>query len=372
MSRAERGPGRWRRGAFALAVSALAVGACSSDDGSDAAGGDGGVPLADVELTGPAGETVSTASWVGEPLVINFWYSSCAPCATELADFASVDAERDDVRFVGVNPLDEVDEMNEFAAERGVSYDLFRDEVAEFQTALGITSFPATVFVDGDGHVHETTGVLDDDELNEHVDRLLAGDSSGGGGGESADGDDGVSDDLVDGWNGIVRDPLPQVDAVDLPLVDDPSTSVGFAADPGDIHVVYFGFTACPDVCPTTMADLAVALRMMGDDAERVDVSMVSVDPERDRDHLAKYTNAFVPGSSGLLTDDQELLRAVGDPFGADWEVRVLDDGTVEVDHTAFLYAVDDQGQLRLTWQFGTPSDLMADDMTRLLDLTSA
>lgn len=324
-------------------------------------------PLAAVEVAGPDGTNVSTSDWVGEPLVINFWYSTCPPCAAELADFAEVDAERDDVRFIGVNPLDTVDDMIEFASERGVTYDLFRDEVAELQTELGIASFPSTVFVDADGNVTETTGVLDAEELRSQVDDLIAGVNSAPSGSET-DSDSQTADGSDGAWNGIVRDPLPQVDAVELPTVDDPATSLSFAADPGEIRVVYFGFTACPDVCPTTMADLAVALRIIGDDAERVDTVMVSVDPARDVDALDAYVNAFVPGSTGLLTDDDELLRAAGAPFGADWEVRTLDDGTVEVDHTAFLYAVDDQGRLALTWQFGTASDLMAADLIRLLD----
>jgi len=361
---------RWRRAltltALAVTTPLLAVGCADDGTGTDAD------PLAAVEVTGPDGTTVSTTDWVGEPLVINFWYSTCPPCAKELADFAEVDDERDDVRFVGVNPLDSIDDMVAFAADRGVDYDLFRDEVAELQTELGIVAFPSTVFVDADGNVIETTGVLDADELRDHIDDLVAG-------AEPADDDPGDDSGTADpfgndGWNGIVRDPLPQVDAAELPIVGapdgpepDPAT-LGFAADPGEVRVVYFGFTACPDVCPTTMADLAVALRILGDDADRVDTVMVSVDPERDRDTVHRYVNAFVPGSTGLLTDDADLLQAAGDPFGASWDVRHLDDGTVEVDHTAFLYAVDDQGRLAVSWQFGTPSDLIAADLTRLLE----
>ena len=362
---------RWRRAltltALAVTTPLLAVGCADDGTGTDAA------PLAAVEVTGPDGTTASTTDWVGEPLVINFWYSTCPPCAKELADFADVDDERDDVRFIGVNPLDTVDDMIAFAGDRGVEYDLFRDEVAELQTELGIAAFPSTVFVDAGGNVVETTGVLDADELRDHIDDLVAGEVPTGDApsqaGDTAD--DPFGD---DGWNGIVRDPLPHVDTVELPIVgdpDDPDTDpgvLGFAAEPGEVQVVYFGFTACPDVCPTTMADLAVALRILGDDADRVDTVMVSVDPERDRDSLHAYVNAFVPGSTGLLTDDADLLEAAGEPFGASWEVRHLDDGTIEVDHTAFLYAVDDQGRLIVTWQFGTPSDLIAADLSRLLE----
>lgn len=121
------------------------------------------------------GDAVSTGDFVGEPLVINFWFSTCVPCAKELADFAEVDAEvGDDVRFIGVNPFDSVQAMERFAGERGVTYDLYRDDLVEFQTALEITFFPYTLFVAPDGTIVEQTGVLDADGLRSRVDDLLA------------------------------------------------------------------------------------------------------------------------------------------------------------------------------------------------------
>lgn len=121
------------------------------------------------------GNEVSSTSWLGEtPLVINFWFSTCIPCERELADFAEIDAETgDDVRFIGVNPLDPVPVMERFAGERGVEYDLMRDERAELQTELGVTFFPYTVFVTSDGEIVEQTGVLDADGLRSRVDALL-------------------------------------------------------------------------------------------------------------------------------------------------------------------------------------------------------
>ena len=172
--------------------------------------------------------------------------------------------------------------------------------------------------------------------------------------------------------SGIVRDPAPQVDLVALPSLSEPGTEVEFRADDGDIQVVYFGFTNCPDVCPTTLADLTVALRMLDDDqAARVDVVMVGVDPERDNEVLDQYVKTFISDAEALGTDDTELLDEAGEPFGASWEVRTVEDGRVEVDHSPFLYAVDDQGQLVLTWQFGASSEDMANDLETLLERTA-
>lgn len=133
-----------------------------------------GDPLPDAGVSDASGAVVSTASFVGEPLVINFWFSTCVPCAKELGEFAEVDAEYGDrVRFIGINPFDSVPVMERFAGERGVTYDLFRDDAVELQTALDITFFPYTIFVAPDGTIVDQTGVLDADGLRERVDDLL-------------------------------------------------------------------------------------------------------------------------------------------------------------------------------------------------------
>jgi len=173
--------------------------------------------------------------------------------------------------------------------------------------------------------------------------------------------------------SGIVRDPAPQVDLVSLPSLSDPGTDVEFRADEGGIQVVYFGFTNCPDVCPTTLADLTVALRMLDpEEADAVDVVMVGVDPERDNEVLDQYVTTFISDAVAAGSDDTELLDEAGEPFGASWEVRTADDGDIEVDHSPFLYAVDDQGRLVLTWQFGASSKDMADDLSTLLERSQA
>lgn len=174
------------------------------------------------------------------------------------------------------------------------------------------------------------------------------------------------------GLSGIVRDPPPQVDAVTLPSLSEPGEEVAFRAEPGGVEVVYFGYTTCPDVCPTTMSDFAIALRRMEpDDAARVETVMVTVDPDRDLDLLDGYVTSFVPDAVAAGTADTELLARSGEPFGASWDVRA-DGDTVEVDHSPFLYVVDDQGQLVLTWQFGTSSEDMASDLTTLLERAEA
>ena len=118
---------------------------------------------------------VTSAELLGNPLVMNLWFSTCAPCAQELPDFAEVHAEvGDEVRFVGINTIDSIEVMERFAGERGVQYELLRDQYAELANGIGAVAFPITLFVTSEGVIIEQTGVLDADELREKVANLIA------------------------------------------------------------------------------------------------------------------------------------------------------------------------------------------------------
>ena len=172
---------------------------------------------------------------------------------------------------------------------------------------------------------------------------------------------------------GIVREPPPTVSESTIPSLTEPGEDIVFAAEEGDLQLVYFGYTNCPDVCPTTLADLTVALRKLPEGmAERVDMVMVTVDPARDLEILPGYVESFIPSADAAGTMDEEVLAAVAEPFGAVYDVRELDSGKIEVDHSPFLYAVDDQGELVLAWQFGAESGDMATDIETLLERSEA
>lgn len=166
---------------------------------------------------------------------------------------------------------------------------------------------------------------------------------------------------------GIVRDPAPSVDGTSLPSLTNPGTDVEFRAAPDGFQAVYFGFTNCPDVCPTTMADWTVALRRLPEDlSARVDTVMVTVDPERDNELLTGYVQSFVPDAEAAGTLDADLLAAVAEPFGVNYSVTTNDDGEIEVAHSGFLYLIDDEGKLIVTWPFGISSQDMAADVEQL------
>lgn len=134
----------------------------------------------------------------------------------------------------------------------------------------------------------------------------------------------------------------------------------------GKAVVVVFGFTHCPDVCPTTLADIAQALKELGADAQRVQVLMVSVDPERDTpESLGKYVTAFDPSFIGLR-GDLAATKKVASEFKIYFEKRKTGE-TYSVDHSAQLYVIDPQGRLRLLVRHDRIAQDLAPDLRAIL-----
>ncbi|MGI9642094.1 MAG: SCO family protein [Acidimicrobiia bacterium] len=155
---------------------------------------------------------------------------------------------------------------------------------------------------------------------------------------------------------------------ISLPNVANNGQPFFMQAGDGEILVVYFGFTACPDICPTTLADVKKMLSILEDDAEQVTVAMVTIDPERDTDEtMEAYLRSFVPDGVPLRTGFPDELAAVVDAFDADFDVIKSADGDVDVFHTAYLYAVDDTGVIRIIWPFGAEPEQIASDLVDLL-----
>jgi len=135
----------------------------------------------------------------------------------------------------------------------------------------------------------------------------------------------------------------------------------------GKVVAVFFGFTHCPDVCPTTMSDLAMAMKELGGDAERVQVLFVTVDPERDtRQVLAQYVPAFYPSFLGLYGDAQATARAAKS-FKVFYQKQPQAGGSYTVDHAAGTYILDTQGRLRLFAQYGVGPQAFLHDIRALL-----
>jgi protein SCO1/2 len=137
----------------------------------------------------------------------------------------------------------------------------------------------------------------------------------------------------------------------------------------GKAVVLFFGFTHCPDVCPTTLADMAQVKRKLGPLGERVQVLFVTVDPERDTlDKLAKYVPAFDPSFLGLR-GSLEDTRAVAREFKIYFEKRPgATPGEYAIDHSAQSYVIDPQGRLRLFVRHERIGEDLAPDLRTLLE----
>jgi len=136
----------------------------------------------------------------------------------------------------------------------------------------------------------------------------------------------------------------------------------------GKAVVLFFGFTQCPDVCPTTLADMAQVMRQLGPLADRVQVLFVTVDPERDSEAvLAKYVPAFDPRFLGLR-GELEATRAVAKEFKVYFEKRPgKEPGAYSVDHSAQTYVLDAEGRLRLFVRHERMAEDLAPDLRTLL-----
>lgn len=174
---------------------------------------------------------------------------------------------------------------------------------------------------------------------------------------------------------GMTRQPTLNVNGASLPQTN-PRRSV-----PGNrmtgrkdgLMLLYFGYTFCPDVCPTTLADLRLALSKLDPfDRKRVEVAMATVDPERDTPEVMnRYVGHFFPDgdfASFVPANSRQLARAekafkVAHQYG-----KKDRKGNYDVAHTAQIFAIADNGEVMVEWPFGTDPDSVAGDIRLLLD----
>ncbi len=156
--------------------------------------------------------------------------------------------------------------------------------------------------------------------------------------------------------------------AKDFSLTDHNGTPRRLADFRGKVVVVFFGYTQCPDVCPTTMMEMAEVMRQLGPDADRVQVLFVTVDPERDTAALLRsYVPAFDPRFLGL-TGDLAAVEKIAKEFKVFYQkVPGKQAGSYTMDHTAGSYVFDANGRIRLFVRHGQGADPIAHDIKKLL-----
>ncbi len=156
-----------------------------------------------------------------------------------------------------------------------------------------------------------------------------------------------------------------------LALTDHTGKARTLADFRGKVVVIFFGFTQCPDVCPTTLAEMGKVVKELGADGDKVQVLFVSVDPERDtRELLKQYVTAFHPSFLGLSGDAEATARAAKE-FKIYVRKQPTKGGGYTVDHSAGTFILDQQGRLRLFAQHGAGAPLLVEDIRTLLKQAS-
>jgi protein SCO1/2 len=136
----------------------------------------------------------------------------------------------------------------------------------------------------------------------------------------------------------------------------------------GKAVVVFFGYTQCPDVCPTTMVEMAQVMKKLGPDADKVQVLFITLDPERDTaEVLRQYVPAFDPRFIGLRGDEAQTQKVAQDFKVFYQKVQGKTPGSYTLDHTAGTYVFDPQGRVRLFIHYGQPVDAVVHDLKILL-----
>lgn len=156
--------------------------------------------------------------------------------------------------------------------------------------------------------------------------------------------------------------------ARDFSLTDHTGTHRTLADYRGKVVAMYFGYTQCPDVCPTTMVEMLEVMRLLGDQADRLQVLFVTVDPERDTQALlGMYVPAFHPSFVGLRGTPQEVAKTAADYRVHYQRVPGSTPDSYTIDHFAGMYLYDPAGKLRLFVRYGQRPDAIAQDVKTLL-----
>ncbi|MCC6790615.1 MAG: SCO family protein [Thermomicrobiales bacterium] len=157
--------------------------------------------------------------------------------------------------------------------------------------------------------------------------------------------------------------------AAPIDLIDQNGQPFSLDSVKGDVVLVYFGYTTCPDLCPTTLSDFTAIKTGLGDEADKVKFVMVTIDPERDTTaRLFEYLGFFDADFVGLR-GEQAQLEPVMQAYGVVANRVEYPESATKylMDHTSLIYLIDPDGRLRVTYAYGTDPALIEQDVRHFL-----
>jgi len=159
----------------------------------------------------------------------------------------------------------------------------------------------------------------------------------------------------------------------DFALTDHNNARFELASQRGKVVLVFFGYSMCPDVCPTTLSKLSSVSRRLGDDRARMRTLYISVDPERDTPEVLKADLALFTLDAIGLTGTKEEIDKVVAQYGASYEMVPTPEsaGRYSVTHSTTLYVLDQTGRVRLTFPYEATVDEIVEGIRSLLHPTA-
>lgn len=160
----------------------------------------------------------------------------------------------------------------------------------------------------------------------------------------------------------------PAKPVTDFTIADQHGQPFQLSAQRGKVTLIYFGYTNCPDFCPTTMGDWKQVKQLLGEDAADVRFVLMSVDPQRDTPQaLKEYLDHFDPSFIGLRPS-QEQLDQLSQEYGVGADAHTQHKDTADPRrHGTYTYAIDQAGRWRLLFSYGSHPEQIADDLKQLL-----
>ena len=161
----------------------------------------------------------------------------------------------------------------------------------------------------------------------------------------------------------------PALPASNFELIDQNGEKFVLSEQKGNVVLLFFGYTNCPDVCPITLANYVNIIKQIGETVDQARFVFITTDPERDtvgqiKNHLAKFDPMIIG-----LTGDLSTLESVWKDYSVSRDVSKQDNhGDVEIAHTSRIYVLDKSGNLRLTFPYGFSVDDMVQDIERLIN----